>query len=325
MAHDTLAQRAPRLAKVRRAGGFAVGALLLIAACTAVLRSQDALAALISGLTSASWGLRLLAVSLPAVNWVLISVSFWLLTRRYGAVRLGEMHALIGSAWLLNYLPMRPGMIGRIAYHKSVHGIRVQDSVRIMVLSVALTGIATCVLLGLSLVAWSLPPVGVWFLLALPGVVLGGVGLFWAWRAGSAFTPGAALCLAGSVRFFDILAWVGRYAVVFALIGHPLTMAQAAFVAAVSQVAMMIPLTGNGVGIREWGIALALPFAAGGLAGDVGLSADLLNRAAELCVALPVGLIAAGLLMRAHRRGNRRAVGLQSGGDPVDPLVRTDS
>lgn len=308
----------------RRAIGFAVGILLLAAALWAVFTSHDALAALRSGLTESSWSLRILAIALPIINWILISISFWLLTRRFGNVALLEMHALIGSAWLLNYLPLRPGMIGRMAYHKTIHNIRVTDSIRIMVISVALTAIATAVLLGLSILAIPLHTPFAWSLLALPAFLLLALGIILALRARSIFDPRAALILAFAVRFLDILTWVARYAVVFTLIGHPISIAQAALITAVSQLAMTIPLAGNGLGLREWGIGLTLPIAAANTARSVGLSADLLNRAAELLIALPVGLLSAALLAHRYRK-HRTKPTLQSHPDPADASMRTDS
>ncbi len=323
--HDeqTIPSSEQRAARARRIVSFAIGILLVAAAVWAVMGGQNALDELSTRIADAPIHLKLLTVALPILNWTLISISFWLLSRRYGVVRIGEMHALIGSAWLLNYLPMRPGMIGRIAYHKSINSIRVTDSIRITITSVVLTAVAVCTLLCLSLIALDLRSEIAWLVLAAPGIGLLIIGGVIAVRTRSVFSPVAAITLATAVRFFDILTWVARYAVVFALIGEPLTIAQAALVTAVSQVAMMIPLAGNGLGIREWGIGLTVPLASGA-ASSVGLTADLLNRAAELIVAVPVGLASAGILLHAHQKRTRNQKDLQLGPDPADPSMRID-
>jgi hypothetical protein len=112
----------------------------------------------------------------------------------------------------------------------------------------------------------------------------------------------------------DTLVWMGRYAVMFALLGREITLPQAAAIAAASQAAMQVPLVGNGLGVREWAVGLVAPVlpswmnaTSGGLSRGLGLSADLLNRGFELAAALPVGLICTALLGRRHLRQNPAA------------------
>ncbi len=310
----------------RRLVGSIVGFLLLAAAVVAVLTNRGSLSAVIDAIEHAPLWLVTLALVLPLGNWVLISISFWVLTRRYGRVGLGEMHALIASAWLLNYLPLRPGMFGRLAYHKRVNGIGVRDSVRVLVTSVTLTVISNVSICGVAWAAYRASPVASWFIVAAPGVLIGIVGLVMARREGSgfAFHPGIAIALC--VRYFDILAWVARYAVVFVLIGHPLSLAEATLITAVSQVALLIPFVGNGLGVREWGIGLALPVLSAEAPKALGLTADLVNRVAELVVALPVGLIgSAWLYHRTRRPGAASQPPLQFADDPADAQSRTGS
>lgn len=293
--------------KKRRIVGFGVGILLFAAAVAAVVTSRASLAHAIDSLEHPN--LLLVALALPLLNWHLISVSFWVLTRRYGHVGLGEMHALIGSAWLLNYLPLRPGMFGRIAYHKRVNRIGVRDSVRVLATSVALTVASNAMICVIAWVMLDASQAAGWVIVALPGVFFCLAGLVLAGQAESAFSMAPGLAIAMGVRYFDILVWVARYAVVFRLIGYPVTLAEATLITAVSQAALLVPLVGNGLGVREWGIGFAVPVMAGQSPRALGLAADLLNRAAEVLVALPVGLIAAALL---YRRTGRR-LGLRSG------------
>ncbi|MCA9299560.1 MAG: hypothetical protein KDA28_10865, partial [Phycisphaerales bacterium] len=100
----------------RRLIAFAIGLLLIIAALVAVATQRHALRAALDSLGSAPWWMVVLLIVLPLGNLVTVSTSFAVLTNRYGRVGWTEMLALIASAWLLNYLPMRAGMVGRFAY-----------------------------------------------------------------------------------------------------------------------------------------------------------------------------------------------------------------
>jgi hypothetical protein len=96
--------------------------------------------------------------------------------------------------------------------------------------------------------------------------------------------------------------------VVFALVGAPIGLPGAVAFAAVCQVALVVPFIGNGLGVREWAIALtaaALPPAVLGsdMGAGMGLLADLVNRAAEVLVVIPVGMASVAYLSRRMRAG----------------------
>ncbi len=286
--------------RARRVAGFVVGVLLFAAAVWVIARSGADLRASLDAARAAHWAVVASVVGLPVLNWLLISVSFRVLQSRYAPVGWVEMGALIGSAWLLNYLPMKPGMLGRFAYHKHVNGIRYADSARVLVISVGLTALSIGALLLIALLvqvsdpawgwAWCLPvPVG----LALASTLLAPRGP-WAWR----------LAVAGLMRYLDMMVWVGRYAAAFALVGSPLDFRTSVLVAAVSQVALMVPISGNGLGVREWGVRLA--------SSPIGLLADVVNRAAEVTVALPIGVV--GSLWAARRLSRARPTGTAAAG-----------
>jgi hypothetical protein len=98
--------------------------------------------------------------------------------------------------------------------------------------------------------------------------------------------------------------WMLRYALVFGLIGRPLGPTSAAAIALGGQAAMVLPIQ---IGLREWVVGLTstlLPEshtvagAAAAASLSPGLLADLINRAAELAVSVPLGLAAAAVLYR---------------------------
>jgi hypothetical protein len=307
--------RPGRSARIRRVAGFVVGLLLLLAAVRAVAVQGPGAREAWSSVRSAGPALIAAALVLPAVNWLIISASFWLVMKRYlpperpggrpPELTLSEMARLIGAAWLLNYLPLRPGMIGRIAYHRAVHGITVADSVRGVAIGMACGLAAVVVVVFIAALVPPGSPAGTYAAaLAAPAILLGGWAAVAALRRrqpapttsvvrawlGSAWLPANLL-----LRYADMLVWILRYWVVFALIGRPVSIGAAVAATGAAQIVMCIPLVGNGLGLREWAVGLAAaalpPELAPGAALDTGLAADLVNRIAELCVAIPVGMI----------------------------------
>ncbi len=302
-------QTSLRSPRVRRVIGAAVGFGLLAAALWAVGSQRSVLTEAADSLRDAPAGLVVGALLLPLVSWLASAATFYLLSQRYAAVPAGDMVVLIGAAWLLNYLPFRPGMIGRVAFHRKYHAMPVADSVRVMISAMVLSGVSLAMLLVVAVavsraehlgfrVAWLIAPtVGVGLVAACARVM----GWLW-WR------EVAALC----VRSVDMLAWVARYAMVFALVGQELAIEHVVVVAAVCQVAMVVPLTGNGLGLREWAVGLTMAaVATAGMreqAAAVGLAADLVNRGAELVLVVPVGLGCSWMLTSiVKRRGEGQA------------------
>lgn len=298
-----------------------VGGTLLIAAVAVVVRHWPALGASIETARGAPVWMIGLALAAPLANIAAVGLSFLVLTGRYGRVGAWEMIALITSAWMLNMLPLRPGLIGRIGYHKSVNKIAVRHSVVVLFHAIgcnaAAMGMALLAALAsarLGLGAW-----GMTAALALPACVLGALGwAAWAMGVGNAW-PGLAAqpwrwLIATALRYVDIAVWIGRYALAFAILGAPLTLVGSTVTALASEAAMLSPVQ---VGLREWVVGVTSAAfateAAGGLSGAEGgavvargLLADLLNRGIEIAVALPTGLAASIWLIARYRRSTGR-------------------
>lgn len=289
--------------RARAAIGFVIGVALLGAALWAVASQRGLLGDAGDSVRSRPPWLLAAALALPLVNWLLISLSFCVLTGRYRRIGLGEMGALIGSAWLLNYLPMRPGLVGRVAYHKAVHGIAIRDSARVMVTGIVCALAAGTALLGVVLVVGRTPdPLHMAMVAAGLGAVVIGSGVAAKARGHAAWR----LIAVFGIRCLDLAVWAVRYAVAFALIGKPVGVGAALAVGAVSQLASLIPLTGNGLGLQEWAVGLTASALHGAdgteAARAAGLAAGLVNRAAEILVAVPVGLVSAAYLARRGAR-----------------------
>lgn len=293
--------------------GYAIGLLLFMLAIFAVVTQGDVFVDAMSNIGDAPFWLISLAFILPLLNWLVVSLSLWTLTSAYGRVGLWEMTALLANAWLLNYLPLRPGMAGRITYHKLVNRIRVRDSAKVVLQATAMTGISLVILGAIALGLGDRFGAQAWAIaLAAPVVVLGLTALA---LARHEFMRRMTLALL--LRHIDMLVWVARYAVVFALIDQPLGLVGAVIFAMVSQIAMLVPFTGNGLGVREWfiGQTAVLGIVAGLDHQAIGLTADLMNRAGGLAVSIPVGLSAAWWVSRRLARFGGESA-------PADPEPR---
>jgi len=300
-----------RRRRLLRMAGLAVAAILILAAVAFVLSHRDELDGAARALRTPD-PLTLLALAGAIVgNVVLTGLMYSVLISRYGRVGFLEMQALIAATTLINYLPARPGLFGRVAYHKSVNRIDVRDSARVVVtaiiLSVVTGGLAVMSILVAVSAGWSLGWVygavivlTVAFGLGFPpvsgrrsqrrqgwdvqGMVLG-------------VTPALVL------RELDVLVWAGRYAAVFALVGRPISFEAALALACVSMLATMVPLISNGLGLREWAIGLAAPLLAVGVDSPLAIAADLVNRAAEMIVVVVLGLLGVAYIAARRRKG----------------------
>ncbi|MFI4854907.1 MAG: lysylphosphatidylglycerol synthase domain-containing protein [Phycisphaerales bacterium JB065] len=303
---NTPSQRA-----VRIRGAF-LGLLLLAAAVAAIVSRRSATERVSDAFLNApTWMFMALALSV-AITPLLTAAVFWILTRRYGRVGFGEMGSLILAAWLLNYLPLWPGMFSRVAYHRLVNGIPVRDSARVIVQAGAVSGIAAG-LVGVLVLAVALP-------LGITG-----------WSAATVGVSGGMICAAlalvtcrsakmphmwryfgtTAVRTLELSVWALRYALAVRIVGGEVSADGALTIAALVQIAVLLPIAPNGIGVREWAVGIAASGFAIGIAAETGLAAGLLDRGMEVLVAVPLGLMAAGWLAR-----RRKQLGVEISADP---------
>jgi len=303
--------------------GFFFGIALLIGAVwLALLRDPSAPGELAARLRDAPPWVGAVILLGPVANWLLVSSCLWMLLRRHGRLGWGEMNAVVGSAWLLNHLPMRPGLIGRVGYHKLVNGIRIRDAIESTAWSLGLAAVAG--LMGLALALAMPADAGVAQAVAVlggPVAVLAGSACLCGFlgRANAGWLLGAL-----AARYADLAAWAARYAVVFWLMGMEISPVQIIVITGVSQVAQLVPIAGGGLGLREWLVAITAGWFAGGTteagtavalggAFDAALGADLINRAAETIVVIPVGLIGSWMVAKSVRRAKAGGVGPAEG------------
>jgi hypothetical protein len=306
----------------RRRIGFVVGLVLLAGAAVYLLADPKTLGEFGGHLRNAPLWATVVVLVGPLVNWIFVGLCLHALVRRHGEVGRSEMLALVGSAWLLNHLPMRPGLVGRIGYHAKVNRIRVRDSIEASVWSIIHAAIANSIALGLvlmipaetsllRLVLLLSIPMGVFLLLAMFAFIR---------------SDNLGYLLLGLVfRNADLLVWMIRYAAAFAMLGVVITPIQIVIITAVSQIAQVIPITGGGFGFREWGVGIAARMSASGTAVTMrtAIGADVINRIAETVIVIPLGLICTALVARRFSAWNQSLENTvlaedQSGDHPQD-------
>jgi hypothetical protein len=298
MPDDAAASRqVPKYRNFKRAGMF-IGAALLVAAVVMVLRQHQAIDAARDAIVQAppsrlATHLGVLAISV-VINIVLSGALFSLLIKRYGRVGAMEMQALIAAATLLNYVPMRPGLFGRLAYHRAYNGIPLADSVKTVLQAAAISAVVAgfLALAVVGAVQWG-ADIRITAIAPLPVLALAGVlsrsHRTWYWAA--------------AIRWLELLVIAARYHAAFALIGSPINSTGSLAFACISMIAGMVPFLSSGLGVREWAVGLVAPMLTGAQLAT-GLTADLVNRAVELIVVLICGVAGITWLMR-HRNQQR--------------------
>ncbi len=287
---DDFAVRARAVIGRIRPYGAIVGLGLLIAAIVVVARSGTALQAALQALRDAPLSNIALLLGSSLASVFLTGSVFWILTNRFGRVPFVEMQALMASTTLANYLPLRPGLVARVAYHRTKHGIRARDGLRTIIEAMLLSLVALALLVPSLLVRDALG-VPLALALAMPALLAAPAMLH---------ARSRALAMAWELRYAETLLTALRYHIAFQLIGAPVPAATSCAIACVSMIATLVPFVSNGIGLREWAIGLMSPLLAG-YSIEQGISAELLHRAAEIIVVVPTGLLGLLWLWRLPR------------------------
>ena len=259
--------------------GLAFGVVLVVAAVVTVVTQRDKIGSALAAIRHPHAVDVAVLFGTVFANIVLTGLMFSVLMSRYGRVGLVEMQALIAAAALANYLPLRPGLFGRAAYHKAFNDIAVGATVKVTLVALAISVAIAAYLAGALFIAGraSIP---LW-------VVVGGAVPVLVTVA--AVPASRRIGAAALIRYVEVLLLAVRYQAAFALIGSPIDPAVALTIACVAVVVMLIPLTGNGLGLREWAVGIAAlqltPYVL-----ELGLAADLVNRTAEALFVAVLGL-----------------------------------
>jgi hypothetical protein len=262
---------------------MSAGAVLMALALWAALRSGH-LPENISSLRSAPASIVAALVLLPVASWLLTSTLFWILTRRFGAIDLREMVALIGDE------------------------IPVRASARVLVEALFCTALAASVAVAIlaAIAGHTLVSVA-----TAAGALAAGAAVLGALKRLDRPLPLALLLLGVLLRVADLAAWWARYWLLLGLAGIHMTPLEVTAVTIASQVASLTPVQ---FGLREWavgGVTSLLRTGQGGILA-AGLSVDLLNRGLEVIVSIPIGLLCSAAVARrvsAHRARSRKTSG----------------
>jgi hypothetical protein len=274
--------------------GLVVGLVLLAAAILTVAGERETITQALDAVQHPGLGRVGLLVVAVVANLVLAALMLSVLISRYGRVAAFEMQALVAASALLNFLPLRPGLFGRIAYHRTFNAIPAVATVK-TVLQAAGLSLAVAAYLALALVVSRWLVVPLWGPVGLPVPVL---------AIALAIRPARVWVAAGLIRYLEVMVWAVRYHLAFALLGSPIDPQAALAFSCLSLVAMLVPIVGNGLGLREWAVGLAAPLLTPYVLG-LGLAADLVNRAAELVVIPVLGLGGMAWLAWNARRARR--------------------
>jgi uncharacterized membrane protein YbhN (UPF0104 family) len=173
-----------------------------------------------------------------------------------------------------------------MAYHKAVHGIPVRATLVTILQAMAATAVATCAVGAVALLARGAG--APWWAAALVPALWLPLALDRGWRP---------FALVMAMRSVEVLAWAVHAWAAFRLSGWAVGPETAVGAALVASAANLVPFVGNGLGIREWAVAVAAPVL-GGYERDAGLAAELVGRSVDVLVAVPLGLAAIGVLAR---------------------------
>ena len=271
----------------RRLLAAALGLAAFAAAVAALAWNRETMVESLAAARSASPWLALGLAAGSAGQVVMSGLVFWMLYRIRVRIPPFDTTAIIAASNAANFLPLRPGLVGRVAYLRIRYGVPLAVSVRVTVEAAGLMALVTVFVVlflafgtrtGLPGIA-SLPVAALVALLALNSPI---------------FRPYAVAAL-GRLVETGLLSW--RYALAFSLTGREIDADAAIAFACIASAASMIPLVPNGLGVREWAIGLLAPVVAGHSL-EEGLAAELVNRAVELLVTVPIGAAAAAWLAR---------------------------
>jgi len=287
---------------ILRVAGLLVGLALFAAAIHFAMREREEFAKALEALRDPPPAAVALVLGSIAVGALLTSLLFHLLMRRFARIPFWEMAAIIAASTVANYLPLKPGFVGRVAYHRVRHGIRATHTLRTILEAIALSGTVASLFL-LSLVVLRT--------LARQGYAVGGHAIEGEWALVAPTVLGLGvfvprlrtLAQALLVRQGELALWTIRYWAVFRLVGAPIELETAIVLGSVSVIATLIPGISNGLGVREIVIGFLAPWISeDSVSTSQAVVAELVHRAAELTVMVPAGLASIYALFRHNTR-----------------------
>jgi len=299
--------------------GFALG-LALIAWCLHRAFSGDGGRETWERISAAPawaiWGLALSSLASLAVN----GLMFWFLVRPVRPIGVVEMQGINLVASVLNYLPLplRVGLLARIAYHWRVNRMSALEIGALLGAAILVTMVVAG---GLSagVVAFPFTGAGIALGASIAALAIGVLLIrrvarweFLVRRTRNAeriFADGRAFGGGVAMRTVDAIAWSIRMACAVAVLGLPLTIAESAILGLVAVAASMNPL--GRFGFREATVAWLAGFLFAGRMEPGELEQAfarlaIVESAAEGAITVPLGAIALPWFLARMRKAPRR-------------------
>ena len=293
--------------------GFAVGVGLLVWCLTLAWEAEDGTTPW-DHFREAEWWMIAGMIAATLISLTVNAATFLIALRPAGDVGFWNMQRLNVACNALNYLPLRPGMISRIAYHLRVDRVGVINLgacfgavALILLLVAAVLGLASLirpqfdlVWLGIALAGLLVAATFVMVLARLPLAAKHGRGFDRLLAAHDMIWPLIGL------RIVDIAAYTARLWCAMAIVG--IAVDSLAYVMFIGIVALLFGLFPIRIGFREAGLAAALAFAAGWF-GQPEVDQGTLNQlaliesAGEAIVYIPIGALFLPWLIGKLRRG----------------------
>ncbi len=285
-----------RQRKVLRLAGVLFGVGCFVGALYFAAREREEFAAALQALRDPPPLVVVAVLVSIALGAVLTAALFHILMRRYAAIPFAEMLALMTATACANYLPLKPGFVGRVAYHRIRHGIRATHTLRTIVEAIGLSGTVASLFLASLFVLRAIGIPGEFAMMAPSLLAIAGI------------APRLrTLSLALLVRQAEFALLTFRYWAVFRLVGAPIDLDAAIVLASVNAIATLIPLVSNGLGVREWLTGLITPLVSPDTFAE-GVIAELVHRVAEIAVITPLGILSIAGLARYVRKHPMTAV-----------------
>ena len=281
--------------------GWIVSVVLLCAAIFTIWNRWGDISKAIDSIERPNRGVLVSLVVLMVLSQGFVSESFRQLLNRDGIaksgcdpIEKGEMFWLVMVSGMLNWLPMRAGLIGRTVYHSKVNGIPAPKSLQVLFESVATIVCVSGVALFMVICS-NLFRVDIIYFVCAP------ILLFFVFITRK---PSRPWLLAISYRYVDVLLFAARYWLIFDLMSYEITPQTAILLAGAGSIASLLPLPTGGLGGREWIIGFIASWVTVFPAAiALGLVADLINRVIELTVVIPFGLLGQHFLRKKLPRG----------------------
>ncbi|NOG52942.1 MAG: hypothetical protein HND57_01200 [Planctomycetes bacterium] len=283
--------------------GFAIGLAVLIWCINNARRSGN-----LEVLNSAGWRDVLPLIGCTCISFIANGAIFWALIRPVQSLGLIDLQLVNCVVNLLNYAPVRLGLITRLAYHRRVDGL----SYLMLVAWYAAFALLYFVMLGCLIAASVLRPQFdvIWCGIFFGLLIIAGAAVWYVSQhhlitsrlrgADRLLAYPMTMALAMGLRLIDVAAYVGRLHYSFELLETKISLHDTITLALISMVGNLSPV--GALGIREGAVAYFGPTLTSPDLADQVNAAILIDRAAEAVVFVPLGLIAVCWMIAVLRR-----------------------